>query len=594
MSPARWRAALRAAFCAQLAALDVAIRGAAHYASNARSISFLLASAALLYLATGIRRRSLRLLTAVALALMIVLQGAFYLYYHAPVDDQVALAAARSWADVRPVAWRLAPKLFAALAAVALIEHLWLRASADKLHRKNALVAAASFAVFAALGGPWREATLDLRMARAALTLATLRKPAPASSGRPSLPPLLSTRRRLPNVLFLITESVRASDDCVGEQGCILSPETTAALPDHVVLEMRSVASYTAISMSALLTGLAQVGPRAPILAAPDLFDFARAARQNDGAELSIHYWSSQSPSFFERSDVATFVDSYVSADTLLGRVVEDDGDAIMGGLDRSVARACEERFSALESPYLAVVHFVGTHAPYFFDDPSPRYVPYDRTIGFSTMKGVHNAYLDAIAEQDRSVARCVRAFLDAQRGAPFFVLFTSDHGESFGERGAIHHGQNLYDEQIRVPAFAAWGNGALTTEEVARLEGAAKRPATHLDVLPTLLDALGIWNHFAARRWRAAMLGESLLAPPRDDPPALPITNCSEMWQCTLNAWGMLRGRRKIFSQPWDGRWRCMDLSSGEREVGLEECSDLVVASHEYFPVLPNGLPNR
>ena len=87
-------------------------------------------------------------------------------------------------------------------------------------------------------------------------------------------------------------------------------------------------------------------------------------------------------------------------------------------------------------------------------------------------------------------------------------------------------------------------------------------------------------------------MPGHSLLRP-LPPPPALPITNCTEMWQCPLNAWGVLAGERKLTAQAWDGAWRCLLLDGGEREVDLARCVDLVEASRRFFPTRPNGEPN-
>src|SRR6202012_754318 len=170
---------------------------------------------------------------------------------------------------------------------------------------------------------------------------------------------------------------------------------------------------------------------------------------------------------------------------------------------------------------------------------------PFGRVVTWSGMEDLHRSYLNSIVEQDRSVATCIRAFLDAQGDAPHLVVFTSDHGESFGERWAIHHGQNLYDEQIHVPAFIYAGGGALAPDEARALASARTAPVTHFDVLPTLLDALGVLDHFALTSARARRPGRSLPRPPPGPPPAIPITNCSEMWQCPLNAWGVLQGDR-------------------------------------------------
>jgi hypothetical protein len=65
-------------------------------------------------------------------------------------------------------------------------------------------------------------------------------------------------------------------------------------------------------------------------------------------------------------------------------------------------------------------------------------------------------------------------------------------------------------------------------------------------------------------------------------------------MWQCPLNAWGVLQGDRKLFSQAWDGEWRCLQLRGGEREVPLGECADLLKTSRTFFPTKPNGARNE
>src|SRR5204862_3109453 len=122
-----------------------------------------------------------------------------------------------------------------------------------------------------------------------------------SSVQRAALPPLQSTRPRTPNVLVLLTESVRASDFREDT-----APEIHAVLRSGVRFsEMRAVASYTALSLSALLTGLLQTGSRDDVLVAPDLFDFARALG-------SAHYWSAHSETVFERKDVGRALTSFV------------------------------------------------------------------------------------------------------------------------------------------------------------------------------------------------------------------------------------------------------------------------------------------
>jgi arylsulfatase A-like enzyme len=63
-------------------------------------------------------------------------------------------------------------------------------------------------------------------------------------------------------------------------------------------------------------------------------------------------------------------------------------------------------------------------------------------------------------------------------------VVFFSDHGEEFWDHGGFEHGHQLFDELLRVPL-------------VVRAPGVAPRrvdaPVSLLDVVPTLLDLLGL-----------------------------------------------------------------------------------------------------
>jgi hypothetical protein len=585
------------AFCLQLIAIEIALRGAAFYLAHPRALGYLAASVALLHLsASRSSRKPARAAVALLLGCGITAQAAFFRYYHAPLDDQAALAARLAWADVRPMMIHALPTLLGGAALIAAIEFAWLsRLSRSRLSRPRPRLAALVLAIGIAAGGPLRHSTTEIRTAYAATAFALAPASAPPKgAGHAALPPLFSHRARVPNILLIVTESVRASSFCGdAAEPCPMSPEVHALLPDRIpLLQMRVASSYTALSMSVLFTGLPQLGRREPIAAAPDLFDIARATRAL-GRPVGVHYWSSQSPSFFERSDAASAVDSFLSADTFLGHVTDDIGEAVTGGLDRKVAEECRQRFAGLASPYFVMVHLSGTHAPYFFDPDNAPFRPFGRTVNWAGMPDLYRSYKNSIIEQDHSIAACARAFLDAQRGGPSLLFFTSDHGESFGERDAIHHGQNLYDEQIHVPAFVVASPGALEPEEERALAAARGEFLTHFDVLPTLLDALGVLDHFAIAKDRARMPGRSLLRPRPAAAAPLPVTNCSEMWQCPLNTWGVFAGDRKLVAQAWDGAWRCMSLRGGEHEEALDRCEDLVKASRDFFATKPNGAPN-
>ena len=593
----RPRRALRAiglgVFAAQFVILDLAFRGPGVYAGEVRLVLDAAASVALWGLLAGARAgRAARAGAAVLAAAALAVQLVAFRYYHLPVDGQVLASAAHCWTDVRPLATRLLPSMIALVTVLAAVEYALLAAAPAR--RRGRLPAAGVLAAALVFGAPFADGPPDLRLVSATRALWAPASAAAATSVH--VPILPSSRAELPSVLFVVTESVRAADYCSGpEIDCRVSPEIDRLLPERAPLrQLRSIASYTAISISALITGRAQMGSSEEIAAAPNAFDFARSARAG-GPAPRVAYWSAQLESLFERKDIRSSTDSFVTLPDLIGRPIDDEDSVIDQGVDRLLAARVERELPAAAGPLFAMVHFAGTHAPYFVDAADAPFEPWERVVTWSKMPRLLNAYRNAIHEQDKSVARVVRAFLARQGAAPWVIVFTSDHGEAFGEHSAIHHGQSLYDEQIHVPGWIASGNGALRGDEVANLRAWESRPATHLDLLPTLLDALGVLDGIAMDPYRGGLAGRSLLRPYAPMAAAIPISNCTAIFPCALNVWGMMKDDHAVTARPWDSGFRCVDFTSGEDDAPMTgECARLREDSKAFFPLLPNRRPNR
>ena len=88
-------------------------------------------------------------------------------------------------------------------------------------------------------------------------------------------------------------------------------------------------------------------------------------------------------------------------------------------------------------------------------------------------------------------------------------VLFTSDHGEAFGEHGLNGHSHNLYDELLRVPTILDLPEGEAFGEQRTLLAERAGELVRHVDLAPTLLDLAGLAPLPGA-------VGSSLLEPGR------------------------------------------------------------------------------
>lgn len=124
--------------------------------------------------------------------------------------------------------------------------------------------------------------------------------------------------------------------------------------------------------------------------------------------------------------------------------------------------------------------------------------------------------------------------FLDRVRQEPWFahtlVIVTGDHGYPLGERGSFVLGENLYGEATWVPLVIGGDHPKLRA-----LRGFDHRPASHVDLAPTVLDLLGIDAP-------NALAGHSL-AEPAGDPSVV-----SFLWPEIAYARGDLRA---FVSQP-------------------------------------------
>lgn len=89
-----------------------------------------------------------------------------------------------------------------------------------------------------------------------------------------------------------------------------------------------------------------------------------------------------------------------------------------------------------------------------------------------------------------REVDDALREFLgqlDAEgRLDETILVITADHGEEFMEHGRTGHGYSAYDEQILVPLIIRLPGKRLAGTRV-------KEPVRSIDILPTLLDLLGV-----------------------------------------------------------------------------------------------------
>ena len=138
----------------------------------------------------------------------------------------------------------------------------------------------------------------------------------------------------------------------------------------------------------------------------------------------------------------------------------------------RPLTDLVERSLTTIQEPFFLWVHYF---------DPHFAYLPHARWRSFGSTD--IDRYDQEIAHTDSQIARLLSSLRDRGLYDNTVIVFTSDHGEEFGEHQARYH-YTLHDEVLRVPL-------------VIRVPGAApgvrRARVEQIDLLPTLISLLQI-----------------------------------------------------------------------------------------------------
>jgi arylsulfatase A-like enzyme/Flp pilus assembly protein TadD len=141
-----------------------------------------------------------------------------------------------------------------------------------------------------------------------------------------------------------------------------------------------------------------------------------------------------------------------------------------------AVVSAALDWISARQQKWFAWVHVYDPHAPY-----AP---PGEWASRFAA-----NPYLGEVSWTDSALGALFDRIRQSQQ-RPTLVIVTGDHGESLGEHGELTHSIFAYESTLHVPLivseFPAQGRKWRARGKTI------STPVRHVDLLPTLLDAVG------------------------------------------------------------------------------------------------------
>lgn len=312
--------------------------------------------------------------------------------------------------------------------------------------------------------------------------------------------PVFDDVGRRPNVLLIAIDGLRA--DMLAEE---TMPRTLAwskearRFDDH-----HSGGNATRFGIFSLFYGIhgAYWSPVYEDKAPPVLV----TSLQELGHELKV--WSCSSLSFPEFRSTAFVTCEEVIEDRLpFEKKHERDAEIAR----RFTAWISERDARADAEPFFAFAFLDSPHQTYDWPRDETHFTPYRDRMDYLKMASdpppeevaaVFNSYKNAVRFCDRLVGLMLDALRAAGELERTLVIVTGDHGEEFFENGYFGHTSNFTPEQTHV-AFVLGGPGVTP--------GIERRPTSHVDVAPTLLELSG-----ARAANRAAWCqGESLLAPP-------------------------------------------------------------------------------
>jgi Sulfatase len=392
----------------------------------------------------------------------------------------------------------------------------------------------------------------------------SLREPVP-------LPPIATPAHR-PNVVFIVSESMRSDVWCSAHEGGCRAQFLDPVAPDRLGLgrlTMQSSGTFTSCVM--LWTGLSPDADFSTLHHAPVLWEIAH------GAGYRTAYIGAQNLRY---DDFGSFL-RRASIDVLVGAAdLGDAADPHIGAPDENATA----RFLAFArevpvgTPYYAVLHLSNTHWPYRVDPGLQPNAPHDESPT-SPMLSLFNHYKNSVLLQERTVSAMIRELRSLPSWHDTVVIFVSDHGEEFREHGHLYHLSTVFDDQVRVPSWLLAGDDAITLAQRHAIGAYAGRRTYTQDIYMTIVDALGVYDQRPSFPFAGQALGRSLLRPPPRDEPTVVLSNASGVWEPDIPRFGVMHGEN-LAESGTEGDWRCFDTHADPTEhetVDITACADSI-----------------
>ena len=326
------------------------------------------------------------------------------------------------------------------------------------------------------------------------------RRPDQAAGGRSRAEPGQSDEGERLNVVLITVDALRADHLHAAGYPAETSPALDALAAESVVFtQAHSTSSKTPTAMPSLLTG------RFPGELVRDGEHFTTYAAENVFLAELLHekgYATSAYPShwyFLARYGLGQGFETwqpYLVSERQMEKVATAEPVVV------AAIKHLENVLTPNPSrPYFLWVHLL---------DPHKNYIEHEGIPSFGDLSEPINRYDHEIRYVDTWIGTLLATLRRRPDWERTLVVFTSDHGEAFGEHGYKFHGFGLHEHQLRVPLM-------FRIPQVAHR--AVDTAVSLVDVVPTLLDLLGIPSD-PSLALRGRSLGPALRGEPLETVP--------------------------------------------------------------------------
>ncbi len=172
----------------------------------------------------------------------------------------------------------------------------------------------------------------------------------------------------------------------------------------------------------------------------------------------------------------------------------------------------------------------------------------------------IFDRYLENVAFADSLIGRLLGTLHRSRRFDDALIVVTSDHGEAFLEHGQFMHSRELYQEFLRIPLVVKWPSGA------AGFARSVPEPATLIDLVPTLVDGLGLGG--ADRGFQGASLLPTVFdGAPLERTIYATTRGIGDVTRMAKPRWMLEQGDWRVIHDPVAGRTELYAVASDPRE---------------------------